>query len=119
VYPAAEISAFDWLNQHAEPESVVLSVFPTGTIIPVYANLRVYVGHGPETLNSPYKTQVAQQFFTDELTAEERAVLYNDSRIRYIFYGPAERQNAPDSPSWMTEADRIYAEGSYEIFRLP
>ena len=119
VYPAEQITAFNWLNQQAEPDSVVLSTFPTGTRLPVYTNLRVYIGHGPETLNYQAKTHIAEQFFADELTAAERSLLYTDNRIQYIFFGPAERQFAPDEPAWLADAERIYAEGAYEIFRLP
>ena len=119
VYPADQIAALNWLNQHAEPDAVVLSTFPTGTRIPAYTNLRVYIGHGPETLYYEDKTIVAQQFFADELSAEERNALFTDNRIQYIFFGPAERQFAPDEPLWQADLERIYAEDAYEIFRLP
>ncbi len=118
IYPAAQIAAFDWLNQQAEPDAVVLSAFPTGTRLPAYTNLRVYIGHGPETLYYETKSRVAEQFFADELIAEERATLYHDSRIEYVFFGPAERQFAPAAPKWKTDLERIYVEGDYEIFRL-
>jgi hypothetical protein len=120
VYPPAEIAAFTWLNTHAQPGEVVLGAFETGNRIPAYTHLRVYVGHGPETLNAMFKKAEVTHFYNGDMNAEERAALYESMRIRYVFYGPDERALAGDSaPDWQTGLTRIYAEGDYEIYEVP
>lgn len=120
MYPAALVEAFNWLNQQARPDEVVLSVFETGNRIPAYTHLRVYVGHGPETLHAIDKTEIAQRFYSGAMDAAERAGLYESMNIRYVFYGPDERQWAPDAAAaaWQQDLTRIYQAGDYEIFAV-
>ncbi len=121
-HPAAEIAALNWLNEHAAPGEVVLGSFETGNIIPAYTNLRVYVGHGPETLYAVPKTRETERFFSGEMTADERTILYEQMRIRYVFYGQAERKIVPEStelPEWANDLTVIYTEGVYTIYERP
>ncbi len=120
-YPAAQMAAIQWLNRNSEPGEVVLSAFETGNIIPAYANLRVYVGHGPETLYAVPKTAEATRFFRDEMSAGERAALYADQRIRYVFYGANERTLAGSpqrEPDWAQDLTLIYEDGDYAIYEV-
>lgn len=117
ILPAGETAAFNWLNQNAQPGEVVLSSFRTGSRIPAYTNLRVYIGHGPETLNAIPKKAETERFFGGQMTAAERETLYESMRIAYIFYGPDERELAGTrEPDWQAGLKRIYADGSYEIY---
>jgi hypothetical protein len=120
-YPAAEIAAFNWLNQNSRPGEVVLSAFSTGNRLPAYTHVRVYVGHGPESLLAVPKTRETERFFGDRMTASERTALYEAMRIRYVFYGQAERAfaSAANSPAWAADLERIYAEDGYAIYRIP
>lgn len=121
-HPTAEITALNWLNDYAAPGEVVLSAFETGNIIPAYTNLRVYVGHGPETLYAVPKTRETERFFSGEMTADERAALYAEMRIRYVFYGRAERRLARDSADlleWANTLNVIYSENGYTIYERP
>jgi hypothetical protein len=118
-HPTAEIAALNWLNERASPGEVVMSAFETGNIIPAYTNLRVYVGHGPETLYAVPKTRETERFFSGEMSADERAELYDQMRIRYVFYGQAERDLAGEaaaSPEWANSLTVIYSEGGYLIY---
>ena len=120
VYPPAEIVAFNWLNNHAQTGEVVLGAFETGNRIPAYTHLRVYVGHGPETLNAMFKKAEVTRYYNGEMTADERAALYDSMGIRYVFYGADERALAGDaSPDWQAGLTRIYAEEGYEIYEVP
>jgi hypothetical protein len=119
VYPAGQIAAFNWLNLHAEPGAVVLAAFATGNRIPAYTNLRVHIGHGPETLDAAAKEAEVERFFSGAMTAAERAALYQSMRIRYVFYGPDERALAATAASdWQAGLTHIYAADGYEIFAV-
>jgi len=121
-HPTAEITALNWLNENAVPGEVVLGAFETGNIVPAYTNLRVYVGHGPETLYAVPKTRETERFFSGAMAADERTALYNDMRIRYVFYGQAEREIAgesAESPEWANNLKLIYSESGYNIYERP
>lgn len=114
--PTGQIAAYDWLNVHAQTGEVVLSSFATGNQIPAYTNLRVYVGHGPETLDAVEKEHLTGRFYAGELSDAERAALYQSMDIRYVFYGPNERALAGDSATWQERLTPVYGAGDYEIF---
>ena len=119
-YPADEVAALIWLNQNSQPGEVVLSTFETGNRIPAYTHLRVYVGHGPETIHATAKTETAQRFFSDELSPEDRAQLYESMAIHYIFYGATEQQYASsDTPDWAEGLQPIYDADGYVIYGVP
>ncbi|RMF77288.1 MAG: hypothetical protein D6737_18170 [Chloroflexi bacterium] len=116
--PTAEVRAFAWLNQHAQPGEVVLSTKETGNVIPAWTNLRVYVGHGPETLFSDQREPQADRFFAGELSAEEREAMLNESGVDYIFYGPAERALSDANLALLNDYDLIYNQGDYQIYTV-
>lgn len=119
-YPVAEIAALNWLNRNSQPGEVVLSTFETGNRIPAYTHLRVYVGHGPETLSAIAKTEIAQRFFSEGLSPQDRALLYEVMRIRYVFYGAEEQQyTASDAPEWAEALQPIYDVDGYVIYAVP
>jgi hypothetical protein len=121
AFPRSEIAAFDWLNTHAAPDSAVLSAFATGNRIPAYTNLRVYAGHGPETLNAVAKAETIRRFFAGEMPAAERQTLYDTARITIIFYGPEERALAGDTaepPAWADDAALVYDSGGCRIYAV-
>ncbi|MDL1902004.1 hypothetical protein FBR02_14695 [Anaerolineae bacterium CFX9] len=108
--PGDTADALIWLNQHGEPDAVVLSLIDTGSLIPVYSGLRSYVGHGPETLDYDAKAARAEAFFRGELSPAERdALLDGDclprhptlcaAPVRYLLVTPNERAlMVDDSP---------------------
>ncbi len=64
--PAGEIASFAWLEEAAEPRSVVLSSFETGNPLPAYAPLRVVVGHGPESAGLEALLPQVRAFYANE-----------------------------------------------------
>ncbi|NJN97839.1 MAG: hypothetical protein HC875_29050 [Anaerolineales bacterium] len=116
-HPASQLEALHWLDQTASGE-VVLAVYATGNVLPAYANVRAFVGHGPETLHSDEKRAQAQQFFAAATTDVWRTALLREYRVRYIYYGPNEKAAgnfAPDRASYLKE---IYQNGEVQIFEV-
>ncbi len=124
--PAAEIAAFNWLDQHSQPGEIVLSAVETGNVIPAWTHLRVYMGHGPETLNWQFKTARLEYFYSDSMSAAERADFFAHpcgitftcaGSIRYVIWGPLERALAPDDdPAWAASLTPIYDADGYVIY---
>lgn len=120
--PVDELNAFRWLDAQAADESVVLGAIETGNVLPVYTHLRPFLGHGPETIYSDRRKDEVEQFYRNQMTAEQRENLYRSVDVQYIFYGPVERElaraNGENSPKWATNLHLIYDEAGYQIYEV-
>ncbi|HVU13426.1 MAG TPA: hypothetical protein VHD90_19240, partial [Phototrophicaceae bacterium] len=124
--PAAEVDAFNWLDQHAPPDQIVLSAVETGNVLPAWTNLRTVMGHGPETLQWPEKTDELEAFYADKMSDPQRVHFLADpcaanftcaGMVRYVMFGPLERALAPsDSPAWASGMSVVYDSGGYRIY---
>ncbi len=111
-HSTAEIAVLDWLNTHAEPDSVVLCSFVVGNYLPARTSLRAFIGHGPETLRLGDKEQLVDRFFAGQMSADERRVLFEANHIRYIIVEPGMR--VPDAP----ELSVLYNQDGYMVYEV-
>lgn len=127
--PTSEIAALDWLNAYTSADEVVLSSVQIGNVLPAYTHLRPFMGHGPETLEWQHKTVLVERFFSDSMSAAERATLYESTcleaqptlcadPIRYLIYSPLERALNPSEavPQWQAEWTLIYDVEGVQIY---
>jgi hypothetical protein len=116
--PGAEVSALEWLAAHAEPGETVLASFEVGNVIPARADLRVFAGHGPETLHSAEKRAALGRFFQPDTDDKWRRTLLRDFGLDYVFYGPVEQALG----AWdLAEAQYlipVHHETGYVIYRV-
>ncbi len=120
-HPADEIAALRWLDEHAAPDSLVLATSASGNVIPAYAGVRVYVGHGPETIGGERKRQIAEAFFLGGMTNGSRRALLREAGIDYVWIGP------PEQPPTCTAScfdplglglRLVYRHGGYAIYAV-
>lgn len=116
-HPASQLEAMHWLDQRANGE-VVLAIYATGNVLPAYANVRAFVGHGPETLYSEEKRAQAQQFFAAATSDAWRTSLLRDYQVRYIYYGPNEQAAGAFAPDRAPYLEEIYQNGEVRIFAV-
>jgi hypothetical protein len=110
----------DWLNRQADENDVVMGAMSTGNLLPARTNLRVFLGHGPETLESTAKKEDVVDFFTNQVALEVLESRYN-IQVDYIFYGPLERDLAATEdiePSWQETTMLIYDHNGYQIYEV-
>lgn len=110
--PAAEVAAFDWLNRHAPTDAIVLAPVVHANALPVFANVRTYMGHGPETIDWPRKSEDVRRFFAGDMDTAERAALLSDYDIAYVLASPAEA----DPASWAVGLTQVYAADGYRVY---
>ncbi len=97
-HPRDELMVMDMLNTVVPRDSVILSLKETGNYLPARADVKAYVGHGPETINSEEKEDLAERFFAGELDADYRRALL--AEIDYVFFGPLEAEISDPARSW-------------------
>jgi hypothetical protein len=115
-HPASQQAAIQWLAGQP-PGSVVMAAYETGNILPAYAPVRVFVGHGPETARSDEKQALLLKFFAPENDRLRRRLI-KEYAITHLFYGPGEQKLGSFSP---TEADylrQVYDNGTVQIFEV-
>jgi hypothetical protein len=116
-HPVTQVEAMQWLDYEANGE-VVLAVYETGNVLPAYANVRVFAGHGPETINSDEKRALAKAFFSDAVDDTWRLALLKKFNVRYIYYGPNEKAAGGFAPSRAPYLREIYKHEDVQIFEI-
>ena len=119
--PTAEIDAMRALDAAAPRDAVVLSSKETGNVLPVFADVIAYVGHGPETIHADDKETRAEQFFAGELDPAARAALL--AEVDYVFYGeleiPEDGARSLDWAAGLRLLDGFAPDDEYLAFEVP
>jgi hypothetical protein len=118
-HPRAEIDAMNWLAANAPRDAVVIGAFGTGNYLPARADVRAFLGLGPETVHSDEKRETVRRFFAGEMGAAEVEALYAASGIDYVFYGPEEGAAERPSPAWADGLKVVYDQDGYTIYEVP
>jgi hypothetical protein len=119
-HPRDELAVMDALDAIAPRDAVVLSLKETGNYLPARADVKAYVGHGPETINSEEKEKLAERFFAGELDADSRRALLAD--VDYVFFGPLEAEISDPARSWAKGLQipaPFSADDPYLVYEVP
>ena len=108
----------DWLGAHAIPDAIVLSHAFDGNVIPARTGLRVYAGHGHQTVNWDEKLFLADWFFHANGQDTEKEQFLAANRITYVFYSSVEKNMGSFRPSQKPYLTAIYSSGGVTIFRV-
>jgi uncharacterized membrane protein len=106
------------LDALAPAQARVMSSAATGNFLPLVADVRPFVAHGPETRDFEAKQVQAEAFLRGELDATARQALIEAYGLRYIWYGPLERALAPRVGPWAESARLIYDRDGYAIYEI-
>ena len=117
-HPSDEVAVFAWLSQNAEPGQVALSAFETGNVLPAYAPLVSYIGHGPETVFLAAKQPRVAAFYQSTTPDADRRALLDDGRIDFVVLGPHERALGDFSPVTAPYLHLRYAAGAYSVYEV-
>lgn len=79
--------AYDWLELHTQPSSVVLASPVVSAWIPGWVGSRVVYGHPYETLDAVAKLQAVEDWYAGR---SDCAALLDAYHVRYVIYGPEE-----------------------------
>jgi hypothetical protein len=116
--PAAEIAAIDELARRAVNEEVVLVAYESGNLIPTRVHVRVFMGHGPETLHYEERQQDLEKFFEPATDDAWRRQLLARHHVTWVFYGPAERALGAWDPAAAGYLLPVYDAQGYRLYRV-
>lgn len=101
------IEAMRWLRQNSLPDSIILSSFADGNLIPYYANRAVYIGHGPMTIDLEDKLKKVEDFYSEKYSPGEMLEFLKKENINYVFYSDEEKKLGnlnPENYDFLKEA---------------
>ncbi len=116
--PAAEISAFDFLNTQAVKKPAVAAAFDTSTALPAYADVRVPIGHGPESLHGDVLLPKVYAIYDPAVTDADRREILDELNIDFVFVGPLERQIGSYDLGSAGYLSPVFTAGEYTIYRV-
>ena len=90
-----ELVAFDWLDENADSDSLVMAAPETGLLIPAYNSARVVYGHPFETVDAERQLAKANSFYSGEMDEDQMRDWLSALSVDYVFYGPRERELGP------------------------
>ncbi len=111
------MSAVRWFESE-QTSPVVLAGYDTGNLLPAYAPVRSFVGHGSETIDSAEKTALVARFFRADTTNEWRRDLLSRFPVTYVYYGPAEKKLGTADLQAAPFLQLVYDEGPVQIYRV-
>ena len=109
--PQDAVLAMAWLaNENPPAEKRILASVLNSLFIPGYANQRVYVAHGIETLDYLAKQSYLVWFFGSDKQANLKLNFLHKNNIDYIFYGEEEKSLGNFNP-----ADKNYLKLVFDL----
>jgi uncharacterized membrane protein len=115
---ADEVAAFEWLDAHAAHRAVVLAAYSTGNALPAWADVRVVIGHGPESAGLATLRPQVEAFYRESGATAEAAGLLAEYGVDYVFAGPAERALGFNDMLAPGEFVPGYVHGAYTIYQV-
>jgi len=114
-YSEPELEAARFLL--AQPAGTILSSFQSGTILPWLSGHKVYEGHFLLTVDMNAKYGEFGAFLDPKIPTAGKRTFLRTNDIRYVLYGPTERQIGSLDPAIGLES--IYDKGGVAIYRVP
>jgi len=110
-------SAFEWLQENAPPDSILLTSYVTGNMAPSRTGLRVFFGHYAQTIASDRKGEQVTAFYSNAMSDGAKRRLFEAHNVSYVIYGPFERRISREfvPAPWLALVHRA---GEVEVFEV-
>ena len=113
-----EVRALEWLDEHTEPEDVVLSSLTVGQYIPAISGNTAFLAHWAQTVGFYDKRDRVARFFDADAPDGERVETLGSFGVDYVLHGPAERALGdydPETAPWLVVA---FSRPQVEVYRV-
>jgi hypothetical protein len=116
--PVDQVRVFEWLQTHADPDTVALAAFETGNALPAWAPMRVVLGHGPESVYYAQAQSAVQTIFNAASSDMQRQSILRQYGVRYLLWGPDERKAGAWQPDQASYLYPVFQSGPYSLFQV-
>ena len=116
--PADEVNSFLFLGERASNFPTVMAAYSTSNELPAWAPVRTVIGHGPESVHLKDVEKEVGAFFNPATGNDERIKIIDQFSIRYLIWGPAERDMGTWNPADWSGLNKIYQNTTVQIFEV-
>lgn len=110
--------AYNWLRKNTSADSVVLSDFYSGNLIPGRAGRKVYVGHAVETWYFESKLLNMMWFYLINDQDDKKIKFLEENNIVYVFDVPQSRGLGDFNPEGKKYLRKVFEQGAVKIFKV-
>lgn len=111
-----EAAAYQWLDEHAPVNALVLAGPETGLRLPGWTGRRVIYGHPFETIHAEAEKTFVTAFFSDEMPLEKSRQVLAERGVDMIYYGPREKKLG--TPDILLECEVVYQSGDVILYQV-
>ncbi len=97
---------------------VVLAAYETSNALPAYANVRVIIGHGPESAGGEITKKKAEAIYQSSISDGERLQFLKNHQVRFVVWGELERKLGNWNPASANYLKKISQSGDYFIYEV-
>lgn len=91
-YSKKTLNALFWIRDHTSKNSIVITSFYSGNLVPYYAQRFTYVGHKPETINALDKEKEVENFLAMNMTPLQAKQFLYEQSISYVLVTEYEKK---------------------------
>ncbi len=110
--------ALCWLEEHGEPNTVVLASHDTSQFVPRIARNKVVTGHDMLTANYRQKNEWVRRFYGEANDGAFKRDLVARYAIRYVVYGPRERALGMADPAGLPWLRCVFRQGEAAVYEV-
>jgi len=110
-------TAMLWLRENTEEESIVLSSYETGNLIPAFSIRQVYLGHEHQTAQFERKASETERFFQKN-NDDGKIAFLKENKIDYFFFGPEEKKLIQFNPDEKDYLKRVFSNNQATIYKV-
>jgi len=116
-FPKQDIEPFLRLSKQNN-EGAVLAEINTSHFIPAIAGKQVFAGHMIETIHFTEKLKEVNNFFRDNSNDSEKVEFLKKNNIRYVYFGPKEKELGFYEPEEKIYLRKIFTNPSASIYEF-
>lgn len=114
------IAGFQFIDRLTESEKIVLTAPKSdfGTVLPAFADAKVFMGRWLATINYHSKAALADAFYSGKMTAQEKRDFLYQNRIKYVIWTAYDFCEDPLSSSPDLNLSFLFANSKIKVFRV-
>lgn len=90
--PIGEKEGMVFLDENSKPDDRIFSLPISGTYIPGYADVKIFVGQNSQTPDFERKSRIVEAYYSGELAIRERNLILISENICFVYVGPFEKR---------------------------
>lgn len=113
------LAAIRWIDTYSARDSIVLTGYAVGNILPALTPRHVFLGHWGQTAKYEEKRSIVHLwFYRTNGSDEEKEIFLKTNKIHYVFLTPAERRLGTFAPDEKDYLSLVFTRGDASVYRV-